>query len=174
MDKILENIITRRSIRSFQDKKINKEKLEQIMEAAIYAPSGMNRQSWQFTVIQNTEKMKLLAKAIAKQSGRDEASYNFYNPDVLIMASNDRDNSNGLADCACALQNIFLMSHELGIGSVWINQLKTICDEPEIRSILKDFGIPDQHIVWGMAALGYAADEPVEKERKQGLVHYIL
>lgn len=174
MDKILENIITRRSVRSFQQKQINKEELEQIMKAAVYAPSGMNQQSWHFTVIQNKEKMKTLAKAMAKQLGKDEDSYNFYKPDVLIMASNDRNNTNGLADCSCALQNIFLMSHELGIGSVWINQLKNICDEPEIRSILNSFEIPQQHIVWGMAALGYPVEESKDKKRKEGTIHYIL
>lgn len=174
MDKILENIMTRRSIRSFQDKQIGKEALDQIVKAAIYAPSGRGCQSWHFTVIRNKDKMKELAKTIAKKLNKDENTYNFYNPDVLIMASNDKDNVNGLADCSCALENIFLMAHELGIGSVWINQLRGICDEPEIRPILKEFGIPEQHVVWGMAALGYPAEAPAVKERKEGTVHYIL
>lgn len=174
MNKILENIMTRRSVRSFEDKRIEKDDLEQIVKAAIYAPSGMGRQSWHFTVLQNKDKMKELAKAIAKKLNKDENTYNFYNPDVLVMASNDKDNVNGLADCSCALENIFLMAHELGIGSVWINQLRGICDEPEIRPILKELGIPDQHVVWGMAALGYPAEIPTAKERKEGTVHYIL
>jgi len=173
-NRILENIITRRSIRSFTDKRISKEDLEQIMEAAVYAPSGMNRQSWHFTVLQNKELMIKLARIIARQLNKEEDDYDFYSADVLVLASNVRDNGNGFADCACALQNIFLMSHELGIGSVWINQLKGICDEPEVRNVLNELGVPGSHVVWGMAALGYPFMNPGAKTLNKGTVHYII
>ena len=80
---------------------------------------------------------------------------------------------------ACAMENIFLAAHSLGIGSVWINQLQGICDEPSIREILNDFGIPADHIVYGMAALGYADDVKAEKkaDRKSscsGIDRYFL
>jgi nitroreductase len=103
----------------------------------------------------------------------DAASYNFYSPDTLVIASNYRDNRNGCNDCACAIQNIFLMSHELGIGSVWINQLRGICDEPEVRVVLNKLGIPENHVVWGMAALGYPAENPEAKPRNYEVIRYI-
>lgn len=59
-----------------------------------------------------------------------------------------------------ALENIFLAAHALGIGSVWINQLNGICDEPAVRAVLTKLKIPENHIVWGMAALGYAEAKP--------------
>lgn len=173
MNKVLENIITRRSTRSFTNQKISKEDLELITKAAIYAPSGMNRQSWHFTVLQNKEKQQELARIIANNLGIKEGSYDFYKPDVLIMASNEYNNVNGLADCACAMQNMFLMANELGIGSVWINQLRAICDEAEVRTLLNELGIPQNHVVWGMAALGYAAETPAAKPRQEGTVHYV-
>lgn len=171
---IFENIITRRSVRSFTDQPIRKEILEKIMEAAIYAPSGKNMQSWHFTVLQKKELIDKLAGVIAQALNIDEKHYDFYHPDVLILASNDRDNYNGNNDCACSLQNIFLMSHAMGIGSVWINQLRTICDVPEVREVLRELKVPENHIVWGMAALGYPADVPKAKPRKEGTIHYIL
>lgn len=173
MNQIFKNIITRRSVRKFTEQEISKEDLEQIIQAAIYAPSGMNRQSWHFTVLRNKEKMMELARIMEVKLGKEEDTYDFYQPNTLIMASNERDNHNGLADCACALQNIFLMANELGIGSVWINQLRTICDEPEVRAKLNELGIPANHIVWGMAALGYAAEKPEAKPRLEGRVHYV-
>lgn len=97
-------------------------------------------------------------------------SYNFYDPNVIILASNEKDNTNGLADCACAMENMFLMAQELGIGSCWINQLKEICDEPQVRAELKQFGVPDNHIVWGIVDLGYAAQEPVCKEKNENVI----
>ena len=92
----------------------------------------------------------------------------------MILASNAKDNPHGQADCACALENIFLAAHSLGIGSVWINQMQNICDAPAIREILNDFGVPENHSVFGMAALGYPApDAPIAPIRRTGTVTYI-
>ena len=62
----------------------------------------------------------------------------------------------------------------MGIGSVWINQLQGICDEPEIRAVLRELHIPEDHVVYGLAALGYAdPDTPVRPYRKIGEIEYI-
>lgn len=172
MNEVLQNILTRRSVRKFKEEQIKDDELELILKAAAYAPSGMNKQSWQFTVIQNKEKIELLAKVVRKALEKDEG-YNFYKPVTLIMVSNDRENTNGLADCSCALENIFLMAHSLGIGSCWINQLKTICDEKEVREVLTSFGVPENHVVWGMAAIGYLDEKPKEHERKEGTIKFV-
>ena len=57
----------------------------------------------------------------------------------------------------------------LGIGSVWINQFRGICGRPEIRRALSALGLPEDHNVWGCAALGYPA-QPNETTRKQDAV----
>lgn len=172
MNEVLQNMLSRRSVRSFKNEQIKDEDLDLILKAGIYAPSGMNKQSWQFTVVQNKGKIDLLAKVVREALGRDEG-YNFYAPPTLIMLSNEKDNTNGLADCSCALENIFLMANSLGIGSCWINQLKTICDEKEVREVLTSFGIPENHVVWGMASIGYPNGEAKEHERKDGVIKYV-
>lgn len=171
MNHILENIVTRRSVRSFINKPISRENLDQIITAAIYAPSGMNRQSWHFTIIQNREKIQQLHEVMGKNLGN--TNYNLYNAEVMILVSNERDNRNSMADCACALQNIFLMSHELGIGSVWINQLRDLNNTPEVREVLDSFQVPKHHDVYGMAALGYTEVWPEAKPRKENTYHYV-
>ena len=172
MSEVLQNILTRRSARSFKEEQIKDEDLDLILKAGIYAPSGMNKQSWQFTVVQNKEKIELLAKVVREALQRD-AGYNFYAPPTLIMLSNEKDNVNGLADCACALENIFLMANSLEIGSCWINQLRTICDEKEVREVLRSFEIPENHIVWGMAAIGYPNSIAKEHERNDGVIKFV-
>ena len=172
MSEVLQNILTRRSVRSFKEEQVKDEELDLILKAGTYAPSGMNKQSWQFTVVQNKEKMESLAKVVGEALGRD-AGYNFYAPPTLIMLSNEKDNVNGLADCACALENIFLMANSLEIGSCWINQLRTICDEKEVREVLTSFEIPENHIVWGMAAIGYPNSVVKEHERNDGVIKYV-
>lgn len=171
MNAVLENIKSRRSTRAFTEQSISDADLAEILEAGIWAPSGMNRQSWQLTVLRTSGQMEALAAAMRPVLGRDEG-YNFYHPNVLVLLSNERDNENGLADCACALQNIFLMAEDLGIGSCWINQLKGICDEPAVREILNRFAVPQNHVVWGMAALGYPAVKGEAKPRQSGVVVY--
>ncbi len=163
MNETLNTILTRRSTRKFLNKEIPEEDLQQIIQAALHAPSGMGRQSWQFTLVKNREKIQTLAAAIERILGRP--GYDMYRPQVLLIPSNKKESPYGREDDACALENIFLAAHSMGIGSVWINQLQGICDQPEIREILTSFGIPEDHVIYGMAALGYAGDEKAPKER---------
>lgn len=79
---VLDNILTRRSCRAYTDRPVSKEDLDTILKAAIYAPSGMSRQSWQFTVIRKKENIQELAKVVRETLNRPE-SYNFYDPDVF-------------------------------------------------------------------------------------------
>ena len=163
MNQTMESILTRRSTRKFQNQPIPKEELEQIVNAALHAPNGMGRQTWQFTVVNNREKIQKLAAVIGAQLGRN--GYDMYQPQVIIIPSNLKESPWGREDNACAMENIFLAAQSFGIGSVWINQLNNICDEPAVREALNELGIPADHVVYGLAALGYAADEKSEKER---------
>lgn len=166
MNPVMENLLTRRSVRSFQEKEIPAQELEQILEAARYAPSGMGRQTWKFTAVVNPEKIQQLAGTICKEL--DRSGYDMYRPQVLIIPSNEADSRFGKEDNACALENIFLAAWSFGIGSVWINQLQNICDRPAIRSILTEWGIPENHVVYGMAALGYPASSEKKEVEKIG------
>lgn len=163
MNQTMETILSRRSIRKFQNKPIPEEDIRQIVDAALHAPSAMGRQTWKFTVVMNREKIRELAEVMGKVLGRE--NYDMYRPEVLIIPSNLETAPFGRDDNACALENIFLAAHSLGIGSVWINQLQNICHEPEIRSALRELQIPDDHVVYGMAALGYADEVPAPKDR---------
>lgn len=171
MNEVMKALLERRSIRKFTKQPIGQEELEQIVKAALYAPSAMARQTWKFTVVTDPEKIQRLASAIREEIGRE--GYNMYEPQALIIPSNDRDNHLGADDNACALENIFLAAYSFGIGSVWLNQLHGICDVPAVREILNEWEIPQNHVVYGMAALGYP-DGPLTREvEKIGKVHYV-
>ena len=172
MNETMKTILKRRSIRSFSSEPISEEILKDLVNAAMHAPSGMCRKTWQFTVVSNKEIIEKLTCVIEKILNRP--GYDMYKPVALIIPSNLRDSKYGREDNACALQNIFLAAESYGVGSVWINQLTDICDEPEIRSILKEIEIPDEHIVYGIAALGYAnPDEPKPVYKEIGKIKFI-
>jgi len=155
MNAVYENILSRRSIRSFvSGKKIPREELERIVTAGMFAPTALNLQPVLFTVVTNTDKIQRLAKAVGKALDRGEG-YDFYAPEAIIITSCAREARFNKEDTSCALQNIFLYAHSVGIGSVWINQLVVCCDNPEVRAILTEFGVPENHVCGGMAALGY-------------------
>ena len=151
-NEFIELIKTRHSVRSFSDEPIPADVLKTIAETAVYAPSAMNRQCWHFTVLTNRDEMAVLAEALKKAGGLDER-YCFYRPAALIIASADRDVAMGRDDCACALEKIFLAAHALGVGSVWINQLRDFCDVPDVGALLHDYGVADKHAFDGSAAL---------------------
>lgn len=157
----IQNMLTRRSIRAFQETPVEREKIETILKCATYAPSAMNRQTWHFSAVLSAEKIQRLAKAMGKALGNPE--YNMYKPAALIIPSNEEGKA---ADNACAMQNILLAAHSLGVASVWINQLKDVHDDPEVRAILTEFGVPQEHIIYGVAALGYAAGDPRPADKK--------
>lgn len=170
MNQVMETILTRRSTRKFEKRPVEREILEDLVKAALYAPSGMGKQTWQFTVVTDREKIQKLADAVGKELGRE--GYNIYEPAALIIPSNEKESPWGKEDNACSLENIFLAAHSYGVGSVWINQLQGICDREAVRTILDEFGIPKSHVVYGMAALGYPADEKHPKNRI-GKVHFV-
>ena len=83
MNETMKTILTRRSTRKFKVQELPEAELEQILQAALYAPSGMSKQTWQFTVVKNREKIQLLAKAVEKALGRER--YDMYQPQVLSL-----------------------------------------------------------------------------------------
>ena len=157
MNEVMQAILSRRSVRKFTDQAVPREILEDLAQAALHAPSGMGKKTWKFTVISNPEKVRKLACVMAGSLGRE--GYDMYAPTALIIPSNLRDSAFGMEDNACALENIFLAAYSYGVGSVWINQMRGICDEPAVRAALTELGIPEDHVVYGMAALGYPAAE---------------
>ena len=172
MNEVMNNILTRRSIRKFTDTPISREILDDLVQAALHEPSGMGKQTWKFTVVTNKNAIKRLAEAIKTTLNRP--GYDLYCPAAIIIPSNLRDSSWGKEDDACALENIFLAANSYGVGSVWINQLQNICDTPAIRDILNDFGVPANHVVYGMAALGYPdPDTVIQPKERIGKVAYI-
>ena len=193
MNEVIKNMLTRRSIRTYEERQISDEQLNALLEAAKYAPSGGNSQTWKFTVVQNKEKLEQLNSMVresfrhlevdektyrSKKSGKKAAekdNYKFYyNAPTLIIVSNDREYSNCMADSAIAIENILLAAHSLGLGACYVNQLTWFCDDKNVRRALTDIGIPENYVVCGSAVVGYnSGDMPKATPRREGTVDII-
>ena len=174
----LEAIKTRRSTRKFKARPVEMEKLQQIVEAGRFGPTGGNAQSNHFFVISKIETLmvlkELVQNAFAKMELRDDlykslknsitlsrkGHYSFsYNAPVLIVVANKKDYGNNMADVACAVENMMLAANELDLGSCYINQLKWLNEEPSIRGYLGTLGLKDDERVYASVAIGYADTE---------------
>lgn len=183
---VLECIKTRRSIRRFKPGQITEEETRLLLEAAAWAPSGGNNQSWLFTAIRSPELLARLnetlrrtfltwtpdddysSKRKAKINAEKENFNYFYHAPTLVVASNLPDYQNAMADCSCAMQNLFLAAHSLGLGTCWINQPRWLRDEPAVRDVLAEAGIPREHVICSAAAVGYPDQNPPAPARKKG------
>ncbi|WP_294114060.1 nitroreductase [uncultured Fibrobacter sp.] len=175
---VIEAIKTRRSTRKFKARAVEMEKLQQIVEAGRFGPTGGNAQGNHFFVITKTETLMVLRElvqtAFAKMELRDDlykslknsimlsqkGNYSFsYNAPVLIVVANKKDYGNNMADVACAVENMMLAANELDLGSCYINQLKWLNEEPSIRGYLGTLGLKDDERVYASVAIGYADTE---------------
>lgn len=174
---VLKNIKARRSLRAYTGQQVSAADLDTILEAAAYAPSGMGLQTWHFTAVQEPQLLAQLNERIkqafatsddphVRERGLSDSYCCYYHAPTLVIVSNVPTQRWAAMDCACALQNIFLAARSLGIGSCWINQLGQTCDDPGVRQLLTRLGVPADHKVYGCAALGYAPDGVVFKDKK--------
>lgn len=172
---MLEFIKSRRSTRKFKTEMVPEELVNQVIEAGRYAPSGGNSQSTHFIVIQNKAVLDNLAKLAKEEFAKMEADENtyrslahsinaskngnyifHYNCPVLIVTANKKEYGNNIADCSCALENMMLMANALDLGSVWINQLRWLNENPVLLEYMRSLGMADDERVYGALALGYA------------------
>ena len=175
---MLDFIKSRRSTRKFKDKAVPEKLLTQVIEAGRYAPSGGNSQSIHFIVVENKDVLNELAELVKQEFAKMEIEENtykslvhsitaskrgtyvfHYNPAVLIITANKKDYGNNMVDCACALENMMLMANALDLGSVWINQLRWLNENPVILERMQELGMADDERVYGALALGYADTE---------------
>lgn len=167
MNKVLETIKSRRSIRKYHSEQIKDEELDMILESARYAPSGHNDQPWYFTVIQNKElidEMSVESKKLMAEStvdwmvnmGRAEHLHLFYNAPTVIVVSGKKGTVSPFADCCAAIQNMLIAAESLDIGSCWIGLVKFFFENPE--NVAK-FNLPEDYEPYYAVCLGYKAVE---------------
>lgn len=164
MNSVIECIKSRRSTKSFSAVMPKQTLLGAVVDTARYAPSGMNRQSWHFTVVTNKPWLQKVTKKLGVHLGRGENYCCYYNAPALVIVSASEEFPTSEADCACAIENMYIAAVSLNLGACWINQLgKSNC--PVIRDELTEAGVPETDLVYGCIALGYPVDGYTPKEK---------
>lgn len=186
MNEVLKAIRERRSVRRLKPDPIPDDVRNVIVEAGLYAPSAKNAQAWHITVVQNPALIDRITAevkaAIIRQNverylplaNNPEYAVNFGSSTFVIVSIDPAVTPCPAEDTGTALENMFLAAHSLGIGSCWINQVGPVADDPQVRNLLSELGVPAQNKVFGCATFGYAATEaPTPPSRKTGTVNIV-
>lgn len=150
----MDNVIfTRRSIRRFESKPVEPEKIERILKAGMQAPSAHNMQPWEFMVVTDKDKRDAVS-TMSPWSGM------VANAPVAIIVVGHQENENALKflpqDLGACTQNILLQIAAEGLGGCWMGFYP---DEERVEALRTYFNMPDDRIPFSVIALGYSSDE---------------
>lgn len=164
------NIINRVSVRQFEDRKITDQQVSAILHAGMSAPSGVNKQPWQFIIIDDAKLLTQLADALPYAKMTAEAP-------VAIVVCGDKnrflegtDDILWQQDLSAASENILLAAHAVGLGGVWTCLYP---HEERISPVKAILNIPDNLIPFNLIPIGYPKKEhtPLNKWHPDRIHH---
>lgn len=169
---VIECIEKRHSTRSFSNRKVEKEKLEQIVHCAIQAPTGKNTQALRFVVLQEEKEMQTFIKYCKHVLKREESPY--YGANAIIFVFADMEKAvTPLQDAAAAVENMLLAATELDLASCWIHTASV--------QYFKTLQGKEHKRIWGLeqydclesCVIGYADDSFLRKEKQENIVRFL-
>ena len=176
MSTTMNDLLMRRSVRSYTDEVPPMEVIEEICKAGTYAPTGMNRQAPVIVAVTNREVRDRLSKLNAAVFGPDNDMDPFYGaPVVLVVLADTTAAMTWKEDGSLVMGNLLNAAHAKGLGSCWIHRAKEVFETEEGKAILKDAGIENENLVGiGNCILGYTAgDYPEAAPRKDNYIYWI-
>lgn len=152
-NEVIKTLTERRSVRRYIKKQVEEEKLELILKAGTYAPSGMGSQSPIMVVVQDPETISLLSRlnAVAMGSSGDP----FYGAPTVVIVLADKNMWTCVEDGSLVMGNLMNAAFSLGVDSCWIHRAKEVFETKEGKELLKKWGIGENYIGVGNCILGY-------------------
>jgi nitroreductase len=175
---VIEAIRSRRTVRNYVDKPVSQEVIDTILEAGTWAPTGVNIQPWEFTVIKGKDATKLYsdkAKAILTKTLPQAADPNirkrltapevnlFFGAPLAIFISAAKSRF-AATDCHLAAQNMMLAAYSLGLGSVYSASIMSLGQDSTTKA---ELGIPEDHELYSAVIFGYPKEIPKAPTRKK-------
>ena len=172
MKQTLDDLKSRRSCRAYTPQRVPEAVLNEILEAGLYAPTGMGRQSPIMVAVQDADMVRLLSQLNARVMGTD--SDPFYGAGTVIIVLADPEIGTYREDGSLVMGNLLNAAHALGLGSCWIHRAREVFDRPEGKALLKKWGVPERYVGIGNCILGYAAQPPAApKPRKADYIYRV-
>lgn len=166
---VIDNIMTRCSIRQFTDRQIAKDTLDNIVRAGMAAPSAMDKRPWSFVVVTEREVLDSL-NANHPYANLKTATAAIVVCGVMDKAGEGKARDYWVQDCSAATENILLAAHAYGLGAVWCGVYPV---EERVEAVSKVLGIPEGVMPLDIVTMGYPDQEPNVKDKWDASnVHY--
>lgn len=167
---VLESIHARTSIRSYLPKEVEEEKVEQLLRAAMAAPTATNRQPWAFIVIKEKEILNELGSTLPYAKMTKEAPLAIVVCGNLTKAISGAGSDYWVQDASAATENLLLAAQGLELGAVWTGVYPI---KERIKEVQKILHLPEHIIPLNLVPIGYPAENPLPKDKwKPENVHY--
>ena len=170
MNETIKTIISRRSVRKFKPDPIEREKLDQILEAGTYAPTAMGRQAPVMVVVTDPDMVDKLEEINARFTANEHPFYGAKTV-IVVFADTELSGANAMQDGSLVMGNLMLAAHSLDVDSCWINRATESFKTPEGLEIMKKWGLDEKYVGVGNCVLGYRdCDYPEPKPRKENYI----
>ncbi len=174
MNQTIKDMLERRSIRKFKPDMVEKELIDQIIEAGLYAASGVGRQSTRIIAVTNKELRDKISRDNQKIGGWKDGFDPFYGAPVILIVLAEKDWVTSVYDGSLVMGNLMLAAHTLGLGSCWIHRAKEEFEMDEYKALLSNLGLEGEFEGIGHCALGYVdGEQPQAAPRKENHVFFI-
>lgn len=175
---VIENIMTRRSVRKYQPQAVNRDTMQIILECGINAPNAINKQSWEVRVVDNPEFINGITDVFKKVSPKmaEGADFKnmFRNAPTVVFIANDTTFPFSQVDCGLMAENMMLSAWSMGIGSVCLgSSAHFINNTPEAAPFLEKLGFSENYKTLVCIGFGYPAETPAAKPRDKGKIKFI-
>ena len=175
-NKVIEVIMSRRSVRNYKSKDVENEKLSKILECGINAPNGMYKQSWEVRVVNTPKIMKEIEKgytAFLTRNGKKRITHPSFGAPCLIFIAHDTAYDLSQVDCGLLGGNMILAAQSMGLGTCCLGGIVRYMNSPEAEELLKRLDIPTSYRLLYALAIGYPNEDPAAKPRKLEKIKYV-
>lgn len=155
----MEAILTRRSVRSYEDRAVSEESIDSMLRAAMAAPSAANQRPWQFVVIEDRRILEQVPKVQPHAAMAAEA------PLAIVVCGDTKRAKHPIfwvQDCAAATQNLLLAAHAHGLGAVWCGIHP---NEEVTQAVQKLLSLPEEVIPLALIPVGHPAETKPPTDR---------
>ena len=163
-----ENLKERRSIRKYKSEQVSDAHLDAILEAGLYAASGMNTQNSIMVAVRDKETRDQLSRMNADVMGTDKDP--FYGAPCVVVVLVEPERYTAVEDGSLVMGNLMQAAYDIGVGSCWIHRARQMFESEEGKALLRKWGLREDLIGVANCILGYPDEEPAPKPRREGRI----
>ena len=167
MQNTIDTIYDRRSVRKYIDKEVNPDLVDEILRAAMFAPSGCNKQPWHFVVFNDRNVIKEVKSMHPYATALETAPVC-----IMVCGDTEKEMATGFyqVDCSAAIENMILAAKALGLDTCWMGIYPW---EETMAVFTKHFSLPENIKPFALISLGYS-EVKLERPKRydSSRIHY--